>query len=67
MHQGISTAGNGLGIVYDKLGQYDTAYFYYNKALDAAKFSKNDYGIAMSYGNLALNSEYQGDYSAAIA
>ncbi|MBL7942587.1 MAG: tetratricopeptide repeat protein, partial [Flavobacteriales bacterium] len=48
----ISSGYNNLGTIYQTLGNYDSAFFYHNKALQLRRELDYRYGIANSQNNL---------------
>ena len=48
----LSTALNFLGVIYGNLGKLDSAYYYYNEAIQVAMAIDDSIEIAYSYNNL---------------
>jgi tetratricopeptide (TPR) repeat protein len=54
------------GFVYNDIGKYDSAKYYFDKTIDYCKKSKNLIGEAKGYANLANTYQYKGEYPEAI-
>ncbi|WP_304200825.1 sensor histidine kinase [Flavobacterium alvei] len=54
------------GFVYNDIGKYDSAKYYFDKTIDYCKKSKNLIGEAKGYANLANTYQFKGEYPAAI-
>lgn len=57
---------NLLGIIFEKLEEYDESILYHNKALSMANEVKNDYFFKVSQSNIGSLFRRQGNYSKAI-
>ncbi|CAF1373514.1 unnamed protein product [Rotaria sp. Silwood1] len=58
-----------LGWIYNNLGEYSKALFYYEKSLDIDKkiLSPNDLSLASSYNNIGMVYKNMGEYSKALS
>ncbi|HTF06316.1 MAG TPA: tetratricopeptide repeat protein [Bacteroidia bacterium] len=63
---GISAMCNDLGVVYYRLGEYDSAVAYHNRSLEIRSAMNDSSNMAMSYNNLGLVYNDQGNYSLAL-
>ena len=57
---------NLIGIIFSTTGRYDSAMFYYSKALAKGLEYKDDNIIQKGYNNIGLNFYYQGIYDKAL-
>lgn len=57
---------NTLGLIYRNEGNYDSAEFYFEQAIDIAKASGQDIWVAICTGNLGISYYMQRDYTRAI-
>jgi serine phosphatase RsbU (regulator of sigma subunit) len=64
--QGIASAFNKIGIIYDDKADYPRALEYYHKALDINTELGDKFGIASNLGNIGLTEENLGNYSTAL-
>jgi tetratricopeptide (TPR) repeat protein len=68
-HLDVAASYNGLGNVYDSLGQYEEALEYYQKSLDIKirVVGGDQLDVAASYNNVAIIYEAQGKREEALA
>ncbi len=59
-NDGIASVYNILGIYKTDQNEFDTAYFYFEKAMALNRRVKNEYGLLQNRGNLAYLYEKQG-------
>lgn len=62
----IAKALNYKGIVYNDLGNYDSAVYYYNNSIKSFKKINYDQGIASNYVNIGNTYKLKGDFEKAI-
>lgn len=54
------------GLVHSNIGQYDSAFYHFNKTILFCKKNNIPIGIAKAHANIANTYQYKGDYNAAI-